>query len=145
MWKPCWLWKLGILGACLLGVASQSWDPHVGLEPLTPWGEHLPLWLSSHLWVSYLGVWVWTRLRLHPSSPSCCHSFFISLVVGNLFCSLQVILIDCGCNFGVPVGGGELRVFLLCHLWQHPWIFLLRTLYIVSRRILGLNFYYPIP
>ena len=37
--------------------------------------------------------------------------------------SLQIIVGSCsisGCNFGVPIGGGELRVFLLCHLGYTP-------------------------
>ena len=38
--------------------------------------------------------------------------------------SLQVTLIDSfsvsSCDFGVPMGGGELRVFLLCHLGPIP-------------------------
>ena len=35
---------------------------------------------------------------------------------------IQIILIDSctvrSCDFDVPMGGGELRVFLLCHLGQ---------------------------
>ena len=42
------------------------------LESLTwgliPWGEHVQLSLSSHLWVTYLGMWV---LTIHvPTPPS---------------------------------------------------------------------------
>ena len=37
---------------------------------------------------------------------------------------LQVVLIGShpisSCGFGVPVSGGELRVFLLCHLGRGP-------------------------
>lgn len=43
--------------------------------------------------------------------PSCCGFFFKSLVVENLFCQLQVILINScsgsGYNFGMPMGEGE--------------------------------------
>ena len=41
---------------------------------------------------------------------------FMSLVVDGLFASLQIILINIcsvnsSCNFSMPVGGGELRIF----------------------------------
>ena len=48
----------------------------------------------------------------------------MSLVVEDLFWQVLVFFIngcsaDC-CDFGVPVRGGELRVFLLGHLGQSP-------------------------
>ena len=61
-------------------------EPNMGLRLLTPWGEPLQLPLSSHLWVAYLGVWVLIILCLFPSYHSHCDSFFICLVVENIFC-----------------------------------------------------------
>ena len=58
-----------------------------------------------------LPIWLWFLLYTF----SCRRSFFASL---------QVILINsCSANsfnFGVPRGGGELRVFLLYHLVYTP-------------------------
>ena len=70
---------------------------------------------------SFVGhLWVLTILSLRPSYLSYCGSFFISLVWKTFSASLQVVLIDScsinSCNLGVPMGGGKLRVFLLCHL-----------------------------
>ena len=45
--------------------------------------ENLGKWLS---YVSYPGVWVFTIPYFHPYSLSLCGSFFISLVVENIFC-----------------------------------------------------------
>ena len=51
-------------------------------------------------------------LCLHPPHPSHCSSSFISLVVENLF---YLSSAHCSVNSCVPVGGIELRVFLLSH------------------------------
>ena len=57
------------------------------------------------------GVCVLTILQLHSSYPSPYGSFFISLLVEDLFCYIPVSLINsCSvncCNFGVPVRGSE--------------------------------------
>ena len=110
----------------------QDWwaeEPFVELGPLNPWGEHLPL-SSFCLWITYLEVWVLTILHLHPSNSSCCGSFFISSVVKNLFCSSSGSshrqCLCKSCNFGVPIGGFKLRIFLLHHLGHTSvllWIF----------------------
>ena len=53
-----------------------------------------------------------------------CGSFFICLAVETLFCCFQVVLIgNCSvntCHFCVPMGGCQLRVFLLHHLCHQP-------------------------
>ena len=60
-----------------------------------------------------------TILHFHLSFPSC-GSFFIFLVVEDLFCWILVVLISScsvsisSCIFGVPMGDA-FRVFLLCH------------------------------
>ena len=59
--------------------------PNVGFRSLAPWGESLQLQFSC-LWVVHLGVRVLTILHFHLSFPSCCGSFFIFLVVEDLFC-----------------------------------------------------------
>ena len=60
----------------------------------------------------------------HPPTYPTFGSFFISLVIDDLFSSIPVFLINScsanSCNFGVPVGGDELRVFLLHHLAHFP-------------------------
>ena len=51
--------------------------------------------------------------------PSYCGSFFMSLVVEDLFRKVLVFFNDgrsADCDFGLLVRGGELRVLLLCHL-----------------------------
>ena len=63
----------------------QAEDPNVELQPLAPWVEHLGLWYSSCLWVADLVVRVLSISFLSPSYPSHCGSFFISLIVENLF------------------------------------------------------------
>ena len=64
----------------------QAGEPNVGVRPLAPWVGHLGLWYSSCLWVADLGVRVLTISFLSPSYPSHCGSFFISLIVENIFC-----------------------------------------------------------
>lgn len=67
-----------------------------------------------------LGVWVPTPLHFHSSCPPRCGSFFVPLVEEMSSANVQVVLGDScsvrSCTFGVPTAGGELRVFLLCHL-----------------------------
>ena len=61
-------------------------------------------------------------MDLHPTMSLA--SFFISGVVKIFSISLQVVLKDtCSfsdCNFGMPLGEGELRVFLPCHFGHNP-------------------------
>lgn len=53
-------------------------------------------------------------------SASTTHFTFLYIFTCRRSSSLQVVLINnCfvnNCNFGLPMGGGELRVFPLCHL-----------------------------
>ena len=74
--------------------------------------------LSSHLWVAHLRVWVLT-ICLHSSYPS--HCMYLFKIFSG---SLQVILIHShsvsSCHFGVLMGGGKFRVFLLCPLGYNP-------------------------
>ena len=69
-------------GVCLTKIETLMW----GLKPLSPGGGLLCLWYSSCLWVADLGVRVLTISFLSPSYPSHCGSFFISLIVENIFC-----------------------------------------------------------
>ena len=124
---------LGLLKVSPAGLQSQSfWGVHlsstgpsvgkpaVGLRPMSPWEETLQFYLSSPFWVTHPRVWVSTIAQLHPSYPSYCGSFFISLVVEGLFCQILVFLISRisvnSFNVGRPMRGGELKVFLLHHL-----------------------------
>ena len=99
-----------------MGAQCGAWTPHSSVRTSAvmisllfvglPWG--------CGSWLDYI------------SSPPTCGSVFISLVVKIFSTRLQVIFIDsCSvstCNFGVPVGGGEFRVFLLCYLDLSPFI-----------------------
>ena len=102
------------------GLVFLMRKPNVGFRSLAPWGESLQLKLFSCLWVAHLGVRVLTILHFHLSFPSC-GSFFIFLVVEDLFCWILVVLISScsvnisSCIFGVPMGDA-FRVFLLHHL-----------------------------
>ena len=102
----------------------QAWKPDVGLRPLTPWGEPLRLWLSSHLWV--VSGW-WVDLDCTASSSLLFISLWVFLYIFSCrksFLLVQVMFIDsCSVNIynmGVPMVGSELRVFLLCHLATAP-------------------------
>ena len=60
-----------------------------------------------------------TRVSIYPSYPFQCGFYFISVVVENLSASLQVvseIVILYVVAVLVSMRGGELRIFLLCHL-----------------------------
>ena len=71
--------------------------------------------------------------KMHFSAPPTHVSVLPSLY---LYCgkcaSFQVVIIDSfsmsSCNFGMPVGWGVLRVFLLCHLGQTSFFFLIYLL-----------------
>ena len=96
-------------GAGLIVLLSVELDMNLG--PLISQVESQQLQLSYHLWAPHLGVRVLTILCLLLSIPSL-------LLYRNFSASLQVDLISSfsanGCNFGVPMGGSELRVFLSC-------------------------------
>lgn len=100
--------------------------PNMELGHFNSWGEPLQLQLSSFLWVTYPRVRILIIL-FQLLLLSHCSSFLISLVVENIFASLQIILIDGfsvnSCEFGVPMGKGlpqEYRVFLLCSFVYSP-------------------------
>ena len=81
--------------ANILGGSSPQYRIHRlgslmwGVDLFTPWGEPLQLLLSSCLWVTQLRVWVLTILHLNSPYPSHCGSYFISLVVKDLFCQFS--------------------------------------------------------
>ena len=74
-------WKL-----IFLAKNPQSVEPTVGLWSLILWRDPLQLWLSSHLWGAYPMVWALIILCFNSSSSSHHTSFFIPLLVENLFC-----------------------------------------------------------
>ena len=101
---------------------SSGWKAWCGLGPLSPWGEPLQLWLYSHLWVTFPGgVALDYTIPLH-CYLSHCGSLLISVGVGNVFGWCHIVHLDgCSvnsCNFGVRVGGGELK-FLPLHSVGH--------------------------
>ena len=83
-------------------------------------------------------IWGLIISQVHSLYPSCCGSFFMSLVVGDLwnepgkvhpgrcqfwFFQSMVVLHADSCNFDVFMRGSALRVFLLFHLHHrlhHP-------------------------
>ena len=80
----------GLQSQTFWGLALLRQDPGLGSllwgsGPFPPWGEVLQWSLFSHLWIAQPGLWVLTVLRQFPSCPSCCDSFFISLVAEELF------------------------------------------------------------
>ena len=107
------------MGARLPGAGPLPGSPMWGLGPLFLRDKPLQLWYSSCFGVTHSGVWVLTLcISAFPTHLTVIPSF-ISLVVENLFCLSSGLLTDScsvSCNFGVPMGGGELRVFLLHHL-----------------------------
>ena len=122
LWLSCmqaWLAFKGLI-FLLNPLPPKTGEINVELRLLAPWGEPLQLWLSCHLRVTYPGYWSWLY---HVFAPLTYLIVILSLYLElwKVFSvSLQVILIDSfsvnSCNFGVLVGGSELRVFLLFHL-----------------------------
>ena len=80
----------------LVFLAQDPWagEPSMQLGLLTPWGQPSHWWLS-HLWVTYLGAYILTRLHF-CSSYQFHISFFIFLVWKTFSSSLQVVLIEGG-------------------------------------------------
>ena len=113
--KPSWLSKPDVPGLsfqCRMpGLGSLTW----GSIPAS-WGGLQQLSFSSPLWVDHPGV-VGLNCTISPSFHlSHCGSSFIFLVAEDMFFArLLVFLINScsanSCNFGVLIGGGELRVF----------------------------------
>ena len=121
---PTGLQSQTFLGLKLLVRDPQSGMPDVGIRSLTAIVIILPL-------VDQLPrVWVLIIPCLCTSYLFHCGSLFIYPAV-DLFASLQVIAIDScsvnSCHFDIHMGGGELRVFLLCHLGHSPTCILLPT------------------
>ena len=89
------------------------------------YGVYLSLWFPFLLWVtcwscgSSLDCFSFppTHLAVFPSLYLSCISFFASLpvlLVNNSFGNSY--------SFGVPIGGGKLRVFLLLHTTGHAFV-----------------------
>lgn len=72
------------------GSSSQCMTPGlgipVGLGPLAPRGHRCKCDYPPVSWLPSWGVWGLIILRLCPSYPSPCDSFFICLVIENLLC-----------------------------------------------------------
>ena len=88
--SPAGLQRQTSWGLALLEQDPRAGEPAVGLRPCPPWGEVLHGLLFSCLWIAHPGLWVLTILHYFPSCPSCCDSFFISLVVEELFLQVPV-------------------------------------------------------
>ena len=94
---------------------SFTQKPNVGmLNSCVFIGKDVYIWYSFHLWVANPEVSVLTILCLCLSYPPHCCSCFRSLDAKFFFDSPYVIYIDIcfvsGCNFGVSMGGGRLKV-----------------------------------
>lgn len=78
--KPPWFSKPIVLGA--------------HLPSARPWAGNIVSWMpnslgrTSCLWVISSWIWVFTKLHLCHSFPSCCGSFFMPLVAENFSASL---------------------------------------------------------
>ena len=83
--KFCWPSKPAVLGAPLPGTGPPGWRAWCGA-----WTSHFLGRSSAIVFILpfvglLLGVWILTVPHPCPSYPSLCVSFFISLVVENLF------------------------------------------------------------
>ena len=76
--SPTWFSKPIVLGAHLPSARPPGWG--------TQCASWMPnsLARTSCLWVISSWIWVFTKLHLCHSFPSCCGSFFMSLVAENL-------------------------------------------------------------
>ena len=84
--KPHWPLKPNALGAHLPGARPPGCgEPDMGLRTLTPVGEPLQYNYSSVCGLPSWGLWDFIISRVHPSYPSHCGFFFMSLVVEDLF------------------------------------------------------------
>ena len=82
---------LAFKARCFRGLSFLCRTPRLGApkvrhRPLAPWGEPLQMSLSSHLCITYVGVWVLIILPLCLYYPFYCSFFFISLILEHLFC-----------------------------------------------------------
>ena len=73
--SPDWPSDLNLLVIIFLVQDPQTGESNVGLDLFAPCGDPLQLWLFSHLWVTYPGVWLCLI-----STPSTC-----LLVVPSLY------------------------------------------------------------
>ena len=119
--EPCWNSKPKILGIHLPIVGPLGWGaryeaqiPHSlgrisSVVIIIPFVScpHEGMGLDYIMTLLILPVSLWFLLYIF----SCRRYFLIFFIDG---CSITT------CNFGVPVRGGELRVFLLCHLGRYP-------------------------
>ena len=114
VWSPlvltfcCWIFL-----SCRCSSITSDWSVPIFCSSLMQSWEIMQLQLFSCLWFTHLGIWGLTLLRLCPPIVSLwfllhvfsCRSFLID------GCSIN------SCNFVVPLKGGELRVFLLHHIY----------------------------
>lgn len=117
--KPHWSSKPSALRTHLPCAGPQAREPDVGLKTLSP-----AVKLFSSLWVAHWGMWDLTIWRIHPTYPSPCGSFFMSLIVEDLFWWVSDFFVygysTDSCDFDVSVRRGEHRAFLLCRLGPSP-------------------------
>lgn len=109
--KPLWFSKPDVLEAHLPSAGSLGCrvsDPSILGE------DFCSCAYSFHLWVTFPNVCPDYIAFLAPC-PFCCGFPFMSLVVENIFYYSSVMIIDgfsvTTCNSGVPVVGGEFKVF----------------------------------
>lgn len=103
--------------------------PNVGPECLGPQSGAMHSWEPSSSRVTALELGGLARPLLCPSYPFHVALFIFCPVLWKICSSSFQVLwgencSKCGCNFDVSLGGGELRIFLSCHLgsfpfWQH--------------------------
>ena len=110
----------GFQSCTLLGLVSWCRSSGLGIpmwgsDPLLIRGDHHCVVISLPLVVAVPSVWVLTRLHCAPTSH-----------LNILSCRKSVLLVFrsfseiCSYRFGVFVGGGKLRIFLLCFLDPAP-------------------------
>lgn len=98
----------------------QGWDTWCGAQNLSYLVRFSAIVIILFLLVTYQGMWALNVYCLHPSYPSCCGIFFISIIVENISNLssgyFHRYLLD-SCNFGVPMEKVSSGPFLcpLCH------------------------------
>lgn len=122
--RPRWLSHTGVGNLSSQGRSPGLASPTRDVDPPASWGNLLS-WAVPPLVVSMPGEWPLTgpllcascrldlAFPLYPRLWNICSAIFRSSI-------LRDSCFICSCSFGVPMGGGELRVFQFTVLIRNP-------------------------
>ena len=114
--------------SCVSQQHTPFWSPDLGVPPI--WAAWvLLLWQADYCGQSgrygWPSSWLVARPFLMWRLPAAGWRGWVMRRLKIFFASLVVFSISSfsvnGCNFGVPMGGGKLRVFLFCNI-DHSWV-----------------------